>query len=53
MSLIHTAELSEADAFEYLAELARHVKDVAAQPQAWMPWNYAQTIAAAPSLAAR
>lgn len=52
MSLIHTAELCEADAFEYLTELARHANDVVAQPQAWMPWNYRQTLATAPSPAA-
>jgi transposase len=52
MSLIHTAELCGADAFEYLTELARHAKDVAAQPQGWMPWNYRQTLATTPSPAA-
>jgi transposase len=47
MSLIHTCELCEADAFEYLTELERHANDVAANPQGWMPWNYRQTLAAA------
>ena len=46
MSLIHTAELCEADAFDYLTELDRHAKDVAVNPQDWMPWNYRQTLAA-------
>ena len=39
MSLIHTAELCEADAFGYLTELERHAKDVAVNPQDWMPWS--------------
>ena len=47
MSLIHTCELCEADAFEYLTELERHATDVAASPQGWMPWNYRHTLAAA------
>ncbi len=47
MSLIHTAELCEADAFGYLTELERHAKDVAVNPQDWMPWSYCQTLAAA------
>jgi transposase len=44
MSLIHTAELAGADAFAYLTELDRHAKDVAANPQGWMPWNFRQTL---------
>jgi transposase len=47
MSLIHTAELCEADAFGYLAELGRHAAEVVANPRDWMPWNYWQTLAAA------
>jgi transposase len=47
MSLIHTCELCQADAFEYLTELERHANDVAANPHGWMPWNYRQTLAAA------
>jgi hypothetical protein len=33
----------------YLNELERHAKDVATNPQGWMPWNYQQTLAAAAS----
>ena len=40
MSLIHTAELNHANPFEYLTELLRNHKDVAANPGQWMPWNY-------------
>jgi hypothetical protein len=45
MSLIHTCELCQADPFEYLTELDRHAKAVAADPAAWMPWNYRQALA--------
>ncbi len=43
MSLIHTCELCQANPFEYLTELERHSREVAQNPQAWMPWNYRQT----------
>lgn len=49
MSLIHTAELCGANAFEYLTALERHAPDVAASPQDWMPWSYRQTLAGAAS----
>jgi len=52
MSLIHTAELCGVDAFGYLTELERHAKDVARDPQDWMPWSYCQTLAAAASAVA-
>ena len=52
MSLIHTCELCEANAFEYLTELERHSREVAQNPQAWMPWNYRQTPTATASPAA-
>jgi hypothetical protein len=47
MSLIHTCELCEVNAFEYLTELKRHSPKVASNPPGWMPWNYRQTLAAA------
>jgi transposase len=40
MSLIHTCELAGANAFDYLAELQRHARELADNPSAWMPWNY-------------
>jgi transposase len=43
MSLIHTAELAKINPFDYLCELQRHVTNVAADPDQWMPWNYAKT----------
>jgi transposase len=44
MSLIHTCELCKADPFDYLTELQRHPKEVAACPQNWLPWNYRKNL---------
>jgi hypothetical protein len=40
MSLIHTCELADANPFDYLTQLQRHAGELAANPSAWMPWNY-------------
>ncbi len=40
MSLIHTAELADADVFDYLVALQRHHEQVEREPDRWMPWNY-------------
>jgi hypothetical protein len=45
MSLIHTCELAGANPFDYLAELQKHPAELASNPSAWMPWNYAETLA--------
>ena len=45
MSLIHTAELHHVEPFDYLVALLRHEAAVALDPAAWMPWNYAATLA--------
>ena len=44
MSLIHTCELCKADPFDYLNELQHHAKEVAANPQNWLPWNYRENL---------
>jgi len=44
MSLIHTAELCEVNAFEYLVALQRHTGAVEKNPAAWMPWNYTEAL---------
>ena len=44
MSLIHTCQLCGANSFEYLTELQRHARELAASPAEWMPWNYRQTL---------
>jgi transposase len=40
MNLIHTCELANANPFDYLTQLQRHTAELAANPSAWMPWNY-------------
>jgi len=45
MSLIHTCELSHVNSFDYLTELQRHARELAAEPARWMPWNYRHTLA--------
>ena len=40
MSLIHSAELNGANAFDYLVALQRHKDQVAKKPSDWLPWNY-------------
>jgi transposase len=45
MSLIHTCQLCEANSFDYLVELQRHARELAACPAEWMPWNYRETLA--------
>ena len=45
MSLIHACELSGTNPFDYLAELQRHARELAAHPAERMPWNYRETLA--------
>jgi transposase len=45
MSLIHTCELNEVNAFVYLTELQRHPVEIRANPGQWMPWNYQSQLA--------
>lgn len=40
MSLIHSAELNEVSAYEYLVAVLRNAAASASNPHAWMPWNY-------------
>jgi len=47
MSLIHTCELNGVPSLGYLIALQKHAGEVAAQPAAWMPWNYRDTLAQA------
>jgi hypothetical protein len=51
MSVIHTAEQCSADPFDYLAALIRHRQSVAAAPERWMPWSYADTLVEAGAVA--
>src|SRR5581483_2441313 len=43
MTLIHTAELSEVNPFEYLIEILRHSREVAESADAWLPWSFPRT----------
>ncbi|MBF8287596.1 MAG: IS66 family transposase [Candidatus Rokubacteria bacterium] len=45
MSVIYTAELAGENGIQYLTELMRHEKAAAADPVAWLPWNYRATLA--------
>jgi transposase len=45
MSLIHTCQLCGVNSFDYLVELQRHARELAACPRGWMPWNYRETLA--------
>src|SRR5450432_1221897 len=45
MSVIHTCELNEVNAFDYLTKLLRHVEELKQDPSEWMPWNYRDTLA--------
>jgi transposase len=45
MSLIHSAELSKVNPFDYLVALQRYHVLVEENPEEWMPWNYAATLA--------
>jgi hypothetical protein len=45
MSLIYTCQLNGVNPFDYLTELQRHSKELAANPKEWMPWNYQATLA--------
>ena len=45
MSLIHTCELCRVNSFDYLTQLQRHARELAADPARWLPWNYQATLA--------
>jgi hypothetical protein len=52
MSLIHTCELNDVNAFDFLTELLRHAEELRQNPSEWMPWNYRNTLARLASPAA-
>lgn len=47
MSLIHSAELSGANPFDYLTDLQKNAERVRAAPGAWLPWTYIAALEAA------
>ena len=48
MSLIHTCQLCDVNAFEYLQALQKHAQDVIADAALWLPWNYREQLASVP-----
>jgi len=40
MTLIYSAEINDADPFDYLVCLLRHADQAAESPGDWMPWSY-------------
>lgn len=49
MSVIHTCELAGANPFQYLTVLQQHPDALAANPTAWLPWNYHDALEAPPA----
>lgn len=47
MSIIYTCQLAGINAFDYLTELQKHADELAANPRAWVPWTYRDTLARA------
>jgi hypothetical protein len=47
MSLIHTAELNQANPFDYLMALNQHPAQAEKDPARWLPWNYREMLVAA------
>jgi transposase len=45
-SLIGTGMRADINLFDYLTILQRHAVEVRANPSAWLPWNYLDTLAA-------
>lgn len=43
-SLIHTAVLNGANAYDYLTQLLRNPDALAQHPERWMPWNYRDAV---------
>ena len=46
MSVLHTAAQAQVSIFEYLNLLQEHQEQVRQSPADWLPWTYAQTLAA-------
>jgi len=51
MSIVHTCELNDVDAFHYLIELQRHLDALNAAPGAWLPWTCRETLRQSSALA--
>jgi len=45
MSVIRTAEKAGVNVFDYLVSILEHEQEVMANPKAWLPWTYIDTLA--------
>jgi len=45
MSIIHTCQLCNVNAFDYLQALQIHAQEVKASAARWLPWNYREQLA--------
>jgi hypothetical protein len=45
MSVIRTCQDNGVNPFEYLADVGRNASAVAADPEAWLPWTWAERLA--------
>jgi len=53
MSIIYTSKVNGINPYDYLTTLQQYAVAVKANPEQWLPWNYAQTVASiAPAKAA-
>jgi hypothetical protein len=43
-SFIHTCELNEVNAYDYLIKLQKHTDEASRNPAEWMPWLYRETL---------
>jgi transposase len=43
-SFIHSCELNEVNAYDYLIEVQKHADEASRNPAQWMPWNYRETL---------
>ena len=44
MSIIHTCQLCNVNAFDYLQALQIHAEKVQADAARWLPWNYREQL---------
>jgi len=50
MSLISTAKLADINPCVYLEALLQHPKEIAGDPESWLPWNYQETLKSLPAI---
>jgi transposase len=43
-SFIHTCEMNEVNAYDYLIAVQKHADEASRKPAQWMPWNYRETL---------